>query len=216
MRCMKIKKIGHCCLVIKTKALTILTDPGAFSTDQNSIQGIDIVLITHEHHDHLHVDSVREVLKNNPEAKVLTNSGVGKKLDEVSIAYTLLEGRNSTEIDGVAIEAFDCKHEEIFEEMGQVQNTGYFIDNALFYPGDSFCDPEKPVDVLALPVAGPWCRIPDAIRYALSVKPRAAFPVHDGMLRKDRIGSSHKTPENVLVANGINFIVMNDGDEKEF
>jgi L-ascorbate metabolism protein UlaG (beta-lactamase superfamily) len=213
---MKIKKIGHCCLLIQTNNVTILTDPGAFSTDQNSIIGIDIVLITHEHADHLHTDSLKEVLKNNPEAKVITNSGVGKKLDEVGIQYSLLEGRSQTEVGGVSIEAFDGKHEEIFEEVGQVQNTGYFIDNKLFYPGDSFHNPEKPVDVLALPVAGPWCRIPDAIRYALSVKPKKVFPVHDGMLQVERIGGAHKIPENVLSENGIEFIVMNEGDEKEF
>lgn len=213
---MKIKKIGHCCLLIQTEKLTILTDPGAFSSGQNLITGIDVVLITHEHADHLHTDSLKEVLKNNPEAKVHTNTGVGKKLDEVGIAYLLLEGRNQTEIDGLVFEAFDCKHEEIFGEIGQVQNTGYFIDNKLFYPGDSFCNPEKPVDILALPVAGPWCKIPDAIRYALTVKPKKAFPVHDGMLQSERIGSSHKVPEKVLSENGIEFVAMNDGDEKEF
>lgn len=213
---MKIKKIGHCCLLIQTNSLTILTDPGAFSTEQNSITGIDIILITHEHADHLHTDSLKDVLKNNPEAKVITNSGVGKKLDEVGIQYSLLEGRNQTEVEGISIEAFDGKHEEIFEEIGQVQNTGYFIDSKLFYPGDSFHNPEKPVDVLALPVAGPWCKIPDAIRYALSIKPKKAFPVHDGMLQVERIGGAHKIPENVLSENGIEFIVMNEGDEKEF
>ncbi len=213
---MKIKKIGHCCLLIQTEKLTILTDPGAFSTDQNLITGIDVVLITHEHADHLHIDSLKEVLKNNPEVKVFTNASVGKKLDEVNIPYSLLEGGDQIKILGLTLEAFDCRHEEIFEEIGQVQNTGYLIDSKLFYPGDSFCNPEKPVDILALPVAGPWCKIPDAIRYALSVKPKKVFPVHDGMLQTQRIGGSHKIPEKVLTENGIEFIVMNEGDEKEF
>ncbi|MES3030907.1 MAG: MBL fold metallo-hydrolase [Patescibacteria group bacterium] len=213
---MKITKLGHCCLLIETKNLKVLTDPGAFSVTQNSLTGIDIILITHEHMDHLHVGSLQEVLKNNPEAQIVTNSGVGKKLNEVNIPYSLVQGRNNIDIKGLAIEAFDGKHEEIFEEMGQVQNTGYFIDNKLFYPGDSYCNPEKPVDVLALPVAGGWCKIPDAIRYALSIKPKKAFPVHDGMLQRERIGGAHKNPEQVLPQHGIEFIVMNEGDEKAF
>lgn len=213
---MKIKKIGHCCLLIQTQDLTILTDPGNFSVDQNIVKGINVILITHEHADHLHIESLQEVLKNNPQAQVITNSGVGKKLDEKNIAYTLLEGTATTEIKNVLIEAFDGKHEEIFEELGQVQNTGYFIDNKLFYPGDSFHNPGKPVDVLALPVAGPWSKIPDAIRYALEVMPKYAFPVHDGMLQKDRIGMFHATPEKVLTEKGIKFILMNEGDEREF
>lgn len=213
---MIIKKIGHCCLLIKTKGLTILTDPGSFSTDQNLLTGVDIVLITHEHADHFHTESVKEVFKNNPQVTILTNSSVGEKLSELSIPYKVVEGRAMEKIGEIEIEAFDRQHEELFEEFGQVQNTGYFIDNKLFYPGDSFCNPLKPVDILALPVAGPWCKIPDAVRYALEVKPRVAFPVHDGMLQIDKIGGSHMVPLNALPKNGIEFVVMKDGDEKDF
>ena len=159
---------------------------------------------------------IKKVLVNNPNARVITNSGVGSKLDEVGISYTLLQGRSIENINGVLIEAFDCKHEEIFEEIGQVQNTGYFIAEKLFYPGDAFCNPEKAVDVLAMPVGGPWCKISDAIQYVLTVKPRVAFPVHDGMFQKDKIGGSHRVPGNVLPEKGIGFVAMNEGDEKEF
>lgn len=213
---MKIKKIGHCCLLIQTGNITILTDPGGFSTGQAEVAGVDIVLITHEHADHLHVDSLKEVLKNNPQATVVTNGGVGVQLNEARIPYELLEGTNTKEFSGVLVEAFDGKHEEIFEEVGQVQNTGYFIDNTLFYPGDSFKNPEKSVEVLALPVAGPWCRISDAIRYALSVKPQKAFPVHDGMLQEDKIGGSHNVPAQVLLEHNIEFVAMKEGDVQEF
>lgn len=213
---MKIKKIGHCCLFIQTEKLNILTDPGAFSVEQNEISGIDIILITHEHADHLHTDSLKVILGNNPNAKVITNSGVGKVLDELDIKYEILEGKDTSEIEGLLLEAFDCKHEEIFDEIGQVQNTGYFIDNKLFYPGDAYCNPNKPVDTLALPVAGPWCKISDTIRYALEVKPKKAFPVHDGMLQGDKIGGSHAIPNKVLNDNGIEFTPMINGDEKEF
>lgn len=213
---MNIKKIGHCCLLIKTDKITILTDPGMFSTGQNTVTGIDLVLITHEHADHFHIESLKEVLKNNPQAQVITNSGVGAKLKEQGINFSLLEGNASSTIKEVLIEAFDGKHEEIFEEFGQVQNTGYFVDNKLFYPGDSYIDPKKSVDVLALPVAGPWCRIKNSIEYAMRLKPRIAFPVHDGQLIKEKIGGFHGAPQNMLPKNGIEFVIMNEGDEKEF
>lgn len=213
---MKIKKIGHCCLLIQTDKATILTDPGAFSVDQNSISGIDIILITHEHADHVHVQSLKQIILNNPNTKVITNSSVGKLLDEQGIIWEVLEGRDTKEYLNILIEAYDAKHEEIYEEIGQVQNTGYFINNKLFYPGDAYCEPQKEIEVLALPVAGPWCKIADAIKYALKLKPKKVFPVHDGMLQEDRIGGSHKIPEKVLSENGIEFISMISGDEKEF
>lgn len=214
---MRIKKLGHCCLLIDTGKARVLTDPGSYTVDsQKDIQNIDIVLITHEHADHLHVESLVEIVRNNPGVQVITNSSVGKIIQDVEIEHTILEGRNILEISGVIIESFDGNHEEIFEEVGQVQNTGYFIDEKLFYPGDSYIEPKKDVDILALPVAGPWCKVPDAIRYALSVKPEKAFPVHDGMLEVDRIGGSHRIPLMVLGDNDIRFIPMVAGDEKEF
>lgn len=213
---MKITKLGHCCLLIQLENLTILTDPGIFSTAQDAVTGVDIVLITHEHADHFYIASLKKVLGNNPSAKVLTNSAVGALLQKEGIPYETLEGSAKKEIQGVEIEAFDAKHEEIFEEIGQVQNTGYMIAGRLFYPGDAFKDPEKPVEILALPVAGPWCKVPDAIRYALKVNPKKIFPVHDGMLQKDRIGAFHAVPAKVLAEKGMEFVPMLEGDNKEF
>lgn len=210
---MHITKLGHCCLLIKVDGVTILTDPGAYSDKQNTVSGVDVVLITHEHPDHLHVDSLKEVLKNNPNAKIISNAGVGAKLDEVGIPYSLLQGRETGDAHGVPLEAFDCKHEEIFEEFGQVQNTGYLIAKRLFYPGDAFFDPQRPIDILALPVAGPWCTIADAVHYALTVKPKKAFPVHDGMFLPGRGNVSHNLPGKILPENGIEFIPLKEGDE---
>jgi len=213
---MHIKKIGHCCLLIKTKGLTILTDPGSYSTEQNTLTGIDVVLITHEHGDHFHTESVQEILKHNPKAQVVTNSGVGKKLDVLKIKYTALEGAAGTNINGVAFVAFDGRHEEIFEEIGQVQNTGYLIDDALFFPGDSFHRPGVPVEILALPVAGPWCKISDALHYALALKPKQAFPVHDGMFPVGSSGFLTAIIQKVLGERGAEYVGIKAGEDRDF
>lgn len=220
---MTITKIGHCCLLIQTKGLTILTDPGSFSTGQNDIKDVNYILITHEHADHLHVDSLKKVLINNPGAKIITNIAVGKLLEKEGITYEILDGKNDTKlgaalsgVEQVHLEACDGKHEEIFEEIGQVQNTGYFIDDRLFYPGDSFSNPGKPVEILALPVAGPWCRVEASIRYAISLSPKYAFPVHDGQLMNDRIGGYHGIPQKVLNEKGIQFASLKKGETREF
>lgn len=74
---MKITKFGHCCLLIEENGVRILTDPGTYSTQQSEVKNIDFVLITHEHSDHFHIDSLKALLKNNPQAKVITNKSVG-------------------------------------------------------------------------------------------------------------------------------------------
>ena len=202
---MKITKLGHCCLVIEDSGVKILTDPGAYSKAQNQITGIDIILITHEHPDHFHLESLRVVLKNNPASKIFTNSGVGALLQKEKIPFILLEdGRRSTE-HTILLEGISQKHAVIYPGFGDVINTGYFIQNRFFYPGDAFTDPQKPVEILALPVSGPWMKISEAIDYAKIIKPKIAFPVHDGMLKFS--GPNHRVPQLFLEPLGIRFIM---------
>jgi L-ascorbate metabolism protein UlaG (beta-lactamase superfamily) len=211
---MKIKKIGHCCLIIETKGIRIMTDPGSFSTAQDEEKNISLVLITHEHGDHFHIESVKNVLKNNPEAAVVTNSAVGKLLDAEGIVHTILEHGGNTSIQNILLEGFGKDHAVIYKELGLVQNTGYMIDGVLFYPGDAYTNPQKPVEILALPVAGPWVKISEAIDYALLLKPKKVFPVHDAVLANPLIGQMHAAM--VLPEQGIEFIPLNAGEEKEF
>lgn len=62
---------------IEEGRLRILTDPGSYTTTQNDVKNIDIILITHEHPDYFHLDSLKTVLINNPNATIITNKGVG-------------------------------------------------------------------------------------------------------------------------------------------
>ena len=213
---MKITKIGHCCLLIEVEGKRILTDPGSFTVDEVITDNIDMVLITHEHADHIHIESLQKVIKASPAVVVVTNAAVGKLLTEAAIAYLVLEGRNQSEFCGIHIEAYDEKHAEIYKEIGQVQNTGYFIANRLFYPGDSYAIPGKEVEILAFPIGGPWCRIKDAIEYVLAIKPKNAFPVHDGIERIDRVGILHRIPTTLFPEQGINFLPLKAGDTAEF
>jgi len=211
---MKITKYGHCCLLIEEGGLRVLTDPGNFSTLQSSARDVDVVLITHEHADHFHVDSVKEVLGNNPKVKVITNASVARLLADVGVTATVVgHGMSHTE-RGVTFSGFGTEHALIYPSWTKVENTGYFIGDRLFYPGDAFYDPKCPVDVLALPVAGPWCKISEAVDYALQIKPKVAFPVHDGGLKAP--GVAHRLPEKVLHESGIRFVAMVEGQTAEF
>lgn len=179
---MKITKFGQCCLLIEEKGLRIVTDPGMYSTAQNELKNIDVVLITHEHADHFHVDSVKKIITNNPNVKIITNGAVGALLAKENIPFTLVaDGQTSTE-KGILFEGMGTDHAIIWKDLGKCENTSYFIGGKLFYPGDSFYNPKRAVDILALPVAGPWMKISEAIDYLLAVNPKKAFPVHDAIL----------------------------------
>lgn len=212
---MKITKLGHCCLLIEKENTRILTDPGFLSNTQNELRELDYVLITHEHQDHLHTDSLVQIIKNNPKAKVITNSAVSKILTGLDIAHEVVEGEAEANFPDLHLSAHDGKHAEIFEGFGQVQNTGYFIDKTLYYPGDAYTEIFKEVPVLALPVAGPWCKVSDSINFALKTKPRIAFPVHDGLLNENGLNITHRVVGAKLSEAGIDFKALKNNDYLE-
>lgn len=211
---MKITKFGHCCLLIEEKGKRILTDPGNFSNLQDDVKNIDIILITHEHPDHIHIESLQKILTNSPKALIVTNTSTSKLLVPLNIPFEILEDESEKEFLGIQISGHGKLHEEVYSTIPRVQNTGFFISNKLFYPGDAFTLPGFNVDILALPVAGPWVKLSDSITYALKVKPRISFPVHDGMLISG--GSAHALPNKILSENGIEFKILEIGKEYEF
>lgn len=93
---------------------------------------------------------------------------------------------------------------------------GYFIAGELFYPGDAYTNPEKEVLVLALPVAGPWCKASDSIKYAKKIKPSKAFPVHDAVLNADGITLTHGLFSGQLAAANIEFVALKNGESADF
>lgn len=215
---MRITKFGHCCLLIEDKGVRVLTDPGSYTTAQNEIKDIDVVLITHEHGDHFHTESVKKILSNNPEVLIVTNTSVNELLKKENILNTkIVEDGESFEYKGIVFNGHGKEHVEIYKDISRVMNTGYFISERLYYPGDAFFNPGKPVEILMLPVQGPWCRVKDSIEFALEVKPKVAIPVHDGQLNNFGYNSINKGAISVVLPeNNINFIPLELNKETEF
>lgn len=211
---MKITKYGHCCLLVEEKGLRILTDPGNYSTIPNTLENIDVVLITHEHADHFHLESLKILLAHNPKIQIITNRGVGALLHVEKIAHTLLEHGQAQDIDGVSFEGHGEKHALIYQGWKEVINTGYFIGSRLFYPGDAFYNPMKQVEILALPVAGPWMKISEAIDYTKAIKPKVCFPVHDGNIKSPM--TLYRVITSTLDVQKIDFLPLVEGKEDNF
>ncbi len=211
---MKITKLGHCCMLIEESGTRILIDPGSYTIEeQKNVKNIDAILITHEHQDHFHLESLKLILSNNQNAKIFTNQGVAKILKEEKIDFNLLLHGQSEKVKNIFIEVFGENHAEIYQNLMRVDNTGYFIANKFFYPGDALTNPAKPVEILALPVAGPWLKLSEAIGYAFDIMPKKCFPVHDGILKS--IGSTNIIPSEVLKPAEIDFTPLELGKEYE-
>lgn len=212
---MKITKLGHCALVIEDSGKKLLTDPGNFTIEtQEEERGLSVILITHEHGDHMHVSSVKKLVAENPGVVMVSNGSVAKLLENEGIACTVVGDGESREVAGFTIAGFGTKHAEIYGAMAQVENTGYLVNEKFYFPGDNFYNPQRPVDVLALPVAGPWMKISMAIDFAKAVKARAGFGVHDGMIVPGFRGFVAMLLKNLVPE--MDFVEIKDGESHEF
>lgn len=210
---MKITKLGHCCLLIETRNKRILTDPGSYTIESHSkLENIDFILFTHEHQDHYHIESLKVILEKNPQALVYANNSVSELLKAEDIKHIMVNNGDTIMLGEIPVLGIGEKHAQMHSDVPLSSNLGFFIDERLWYPGDAFTDPKQKVEILALPVSGPWMKIGEAIDYAILVKPKIAFPVHDGT----RFGSAHALPAKLLPNHGIEFAPMVEGDIKEF
>jgi L-ascorbate metabolism protein UlaG (beta-lactamase superfamily) len=211
---MNITKFGHSCLFIEEQELRIVVDPGVYSTMQNQLHDVDVLIITHEHDDHCDINSVATIVKNNPQMTILTNKGVSEKLKKEGIASQVVQHGDIIRKKDIAIEFFGHDHAIMHSSIPPSENIGFFIAGRFFYPGDAFTNPRRPVDILALPVQGPWLKLPEAIDYALALKPKICFPIHDGIMKNS--GSTHAIPKKVLTEHGIRFEVLDLDKRYEF
>ncbi len=204
-------------MLVEEKGLRILIDPGSLTESKQPTENIDVVLITHEHADHFHVPSLKAILADSPQAKIYTIKSVGDLLEKEGTKFSLLtHGQSATEGE-VLIEAFGEKHAVMHSDVPVSDNTGFFIAERFFFPGDAFVDPGKRPEILALPVAGPWLKLSEAIDYAKSLKPDVCFPVHDGVtVEFMRPALSVMMPERLLKMHGIRVLPAKEGEMMEF
>lgn len=179
---MKITKFGHSCLLIEEGDARILFDPGNYSTVP-ALDKLDAILITHVHQDHADVPTLKKLIELNPRARIFSNEEVRTALAAEGIEVDRLGDKEQAVVQNVIIEGFGVDHALIHPEFPRAKNTGYMIAGRLYHPGDALFVPEKPVEILAIPVVAPWSKISETIEYMRAVKPKTSFPIHDGFLK---------------------------------
>jgi L-ascorbate metabolism protein UlaG (beta-lactamase superfamily) len=188
---MQLTKYRHACLTIEKDDQIIVIDPGAFSTDFITPERVVAVIITHEHTDHFDHEQLAAIIDKNPDAIIIAHESITAQIE-------VFETRSVTAGESMAIGPFSLaflggQHALIHPSMPLIANLGVFINDLFYYPGDSFVLPDTSVDTLALPANAPWMKISEAMDFLATVKPRFAFPTHDGLL----------SDEGKMVTNGI-------------
>jgi L-ascorbate metabolism protein UlaG (beta-lactamase superfamily) len=179
---MRLTKYGHSCVRIERDGAVLVIDPGAFS-EPEALDGVDAVLITHEHFDHLNVDALADALGKRPTVTVHTHPDVLPKLDALAGAVTTVSSGESFTAAGFAVRAYGGLHAEIHRDLPRVANLGFLVEDAVYHPGDSFDVPaDANVETLFVPISAPWLKLSEAVDFVRAVAPRRAYALHDCLL----------------------------------
>jgi len=175
---MQIQKFGHSCLLADERGARVILDPGRFSHGLSHVQGLNGILITHSHDDHLCVENIRELLLLSPKAVVVCDEGSAPLLHENGIDCRIVHAGDEINL-GIGIKVFGSKHAIVHPDWTNIPNVGYLVGMTLYYSGDAFDIPDVDVDVLALPVSASWMKLGEAIDFVRAINPRVVIPVHD-------------------------------------
>ncbi|MFC4943277.1 MBL fold metallo-hydrolase [Pseudonocardia sp. GCM10023141] len=177
---MQITHFGHSCLLLDTGAARLLIDPGAFSKGFESLTGLDAVLVTHQHFDHLDAERLGPLLAANPDARLIVDPGTAGQL--AGVAHEVAAPGSSLQVAGATLDVLGGAHAVIHPDIPIVANNAYLVDGTHLHPGDAFTLPTQPVDVLFLPTGAPWLKVSEAVDYLRAVNPRTAVPIHEAVL----------------------------------
>jgi L-ascorbate metabolism protein UlaG (beta-lactamase superfamily) len=154
---------------------------------------LDALLISHAHHDHLDLPSLRRLSCRGP---VFVPRSSGRILRRRGIAGVVeVTAGDRVPVGDILIEAFPALHDGRRYPLGHARPAlGYVLEGPpnVYFAGDTDLFPEMEalagrVDVAVLPVAGWGPRLPAghldparAARAVALIRPRVAVPIHWG------------------------------------
>jgi L-ascorbate metabolism protein UlaG (beta-lactamase superfamily) len=179
--------IGHASLMLTHNGRTIFTDPYGKLADYSQFPKADLILVTHEHSDHLDTAAIAQIRMGTTQYVVTPLCA-----PEVPGAHVMKNGDSLT-IDGIAIEAvpaYNIVHKRPdgtpFHPKGN--GNGYVLTiggKRFYFAGDTENIPEmsslKNIDVAFLPMNLPYTMTPEMTAAAArSFKPKILYPYHTG------------------------------------
>lgn len=190
---MQLTHFGHSCLLADFGDTTVLFDPGTFSHGFEGITGLSAILVTHQHPDHADTTRLPALIDANPGAALYADPQTAAQLGP---PWRAVHVGDAFDIGALRVRGVGGQHAVIHPELPMIDNISYLVGDdehpaRLMHPGDALFVPGEPVDVLATPAAAPWMKISEAVDYLRAVAPRAAVPIHQGIIATEARGIYH-------------------------
>lgn len=183
---MRVTHFGHSCLLVETGAARVLLDPGTLSHGFEELEGLDAIVVTHAHPDHVDVERLPTLLEANDGVLLRAEPATAASLTESGIDAVPVHPGESFSVAGATVRAAGGRHAIIHADVPRIGNVGLLVsaegEPTLFHPGDSYEAVPQGVDVLAVPVNAPWAALKETVDFVRAVGASAGLPIHDGLL----------------------------------
>lgn len=203
---LEITFIGHGTLMFSFDGKVVHVDPWTRLADYSKMPKADIILITHEHLDHLDPRAL-ELIRTEKTAVVLTETCARR----VKGGVVMHNGDVKT-VRGLKIEALPAYNLVHMRSPGipfhsKGVGNGYVIsfgDKRVYVAGDTENTPEmkqlKDIDIAFLPMNLPYTMTPEMVADAARVfKPKILYPYHYGQTDTSEIAKLLKDVKEVEV-----------------
>jgi L-ascorbate metabolism protein UlaG (beta-lactamase superfamily) len=179
--------LGHATLMLRQGGKVIHVDPVSREADYSTLPKADLILITHEHGDHLDPKAVAAIRK--PDTRIVVSRSCAGKIQGAEV---MQNGDVRDEV-GFRVEAVPAYNVVHMRGAGQPYHAkgdgnGYIItfgDTRVYIAGDTENTPEmealKDIDVAFLPMNLPYTMTPEMVADAArAFRPRILYPYHYG------------------------------------
>ncbi|MDK2891745.1 MBL fold metallo-hydrolase [Methanohalophilus sp.] len=181
-----IEWLGHAGFILRDKDHVVYIDPYTVPSYIDPDSQADVLLITHEHHDHCSPSSIRKVRKSTatsliPESCSLEFRGDARRIKAGDILHNELSIKG---LDIDVVHAYNIEKPNHPKGMG----VGYIVNiggKRVYHAGDTDLVEEMKgiyADVVLLPIAGYGMDEKDAAEAVSWIKPKIAIPMHYGTL----------------------------------
>jgi len=193
---LEITFIGHGTLMFTFGGKVIHVDPWTQLGDYSKLPKADLILITHEHRDHLDLKAV-EILR-----KERTAIACPKITAQQVKGATVMNNGDVKTVEGLTIKAVPAYNLVHKRDIGQPfhpkgDGNGYIItfgDKNVYVAGDTENIPEmkalKGIDIAFLPMNLPYTMTPEMVAdAAVAFKPKTLYPYHFGETDASKISA---------------------------
>jgi L-ascorbate metabolism protein UlaG (beta-lactamase superfamily) len=179
--------IGHGTLMLEWGGKTIHIDPVGSMADYGQLPQADLILVTHEHGDHLDLKAIRLLTKEG--TRFIGNAAAAAKIS----GATVMKNGQTLDVQGIVIEAVPAYNIVHMRGQGNPyhpkgQGNGYILGLAgkrIYIAGDTENTPEmkalRKIDVAFLPMNLPYTMTPEMVADAArAFRPKILYPYHYG------------------------------------